>query len=137
MHDLKQIIEACAETTRDKGFDTTQHATQIVLIATEVVEALECVTPSLDDVTDSFIYQISKFTEDFKCYQKAIRKPDRPYQDASKVLDPEHLYEELSDVVIRVFSYAGGNGRADQLIAALLVKIEKNRHRPEKHGKGF
>ena len=54
-----------------------------------------------------------------------------------RVLEEVHLYEELADIIIRVFSYAGGNGMALQLANSIADKIEKNAARPYLHGKKF
>ena len=137
MTDLKQIINTCGEITRSKGFDTTQHATQTALIATEVAEALECITPSGDSGTDQFTRELVDLCDRYEVYRKAIRKPECPYQDISLITNERHHDEEMADIVIRVFSYVGGNNRTEQFITALLAKIDVNRGRPEKHGKEF
>ena len=137
MTDINQLIQTCAEITKSKGFDTTQHATQVALIATEVVEALECVTTTNDAGTRDFISSLIEICGNYETYRKAIRKPEHPYCDVSRILDQKHLDEELADIIIRVFSYAGGNGRGEQLVHALITKIETNRQRAHRHGKAF
>ena len=52
---------------------------------------------------------------------EAFRKDDR-----------ENFEEELADVVIRTIGLAHGMGI--DLKAAILAKVEKNRHREHKHG---
>jgi NTP pyrophosphatase (non-canonical NTP hydrolase) len=137
MTDINQLIQTCAEITKSKGFDTTQHATQVALIATEVAEALECIGNTSDAGTREFIKKLTTICEDYEIYRKAIRKPECPYTDVSQIRDAGHLDEELADIIIRVFSYAGGNGRGEQLVQALITKIETNRQRSHRHGKAF
>lgn len=135
MNDLKEMIETCAEITQSKGFKTDQHATQISLIATEVAEALECIYPSGDQITDEFGEDLIELCNAFEAYRR--RHKGKPYEDLSKVKEPEHLDEELADICIRVFSYIGGNKRTDQFLAAMVAKIAKNADRPHLHGKSF
>lgn len=136
-HNIANLIQACADITEAKGFDTTQHATQIALIATEVAESLECVTTTNDSRTRDFISNLIVLCENYETYRKAIRKPEHPYCDTSQILDQKHLNEELADIVIRVFSYAGGNGQKEGFVQTLVAKIEKNKERPMLHGKAF
>lgn len=133
MHDLSQIIDTCAETTRSKGFKVDQHATQITLVATEVAEALECVSESGDRHTDRVIRTLKTICDDFEAY----RKNAKDYKDNSRILDEDHLLEELSDKCIRVFSYVGGNDLKDRFLVKLTEKMRRNQSRPHLHGKGF
>lgn len=134
---IDNLIQTCADITKAKGFDTTQHATQIALIATEVAEALECVSLPIDQAAEAFCRKIINESSYFECYRKAVRKEACPYTDDSTVKEPEHLNEELADIVIRVFSYVGGNGQKEGFVQALVAKIEKNKERPMLHGKAF
>ena len=133
MPKLKDLITTCAETTRSKGFRTDQHATQITLIATEVAEALECVTETGNQHADKTGRLLMTICDDFEEY----RKRAKDYSDNSAVSNQEHLMEELADICIRVFSYVGGNGMTEEFIGEILAKMEKNRHRPHLHAKGF
>ena len=130
---MTHIINECAEITKSKGFDTSAHATQIALIATEVAEALECVTDSGVLTTDKFVYDTIHRCEQYEQYRKEAKQ----YTDRSEVKDLPHLLEELADVVIRVSSYVGGNGWEEQFNSILRDKVEKNRNRPRLHNKGF
>lgn len=136
---IVNIIEECAATTKSKGFSTDQHATQIVLIATEVAEALECIeleqfpTSTAEAATNIFVRSLIWESSRYE----SIRKATLSHNDPSIVADQKHLNEELADICIRVFSYVGGNGQTKQFIDALIAKMEKNRNRPHKHGKGF
>jgi hypothetical protein len=133
MPQLKDLIQTCADITRAKGFNVQQHATQIALMATEVAEALECVSETGDRHTDQTIRLLKTVCDDFENY----RKQAKGYTDLSRVLDQDHLLEEIADKMIRGFSYVGGNGHTERFIEIMLAKIETNRNRPVKHGKGF
>lgn len=130
---LCDVISDCAETTKSKGFDVTQHQTQLLLIASEVAEGLSYVTYSGHEMLDYICRNIS-----FACREiERMRTTEEALTDMSIVMDHAALMEELADVVIRVFSYAGGNGWSVDFEKALEAKIEKNKLRPHKHGKGF
>jgi len=130
---MTDIIKECADITKSKGFDTSQYATQIALIATEVAEALECVSSTGDPTTDYAIKSLENVCEFFEDY----RKRAKGYKDASQIIDLTHMLEELADVVIRVSSFVGGNGWEEQFNSIMRDKMEKNRNRPPLHGKGF
>ena len=128
---IEGLFAECAEITRSKGFDVTQHATHIMLIATECAEALECVDGTCS--SNSFRAELLEWARLLEHYRKITPY----YTDASVVGGKMHLLEELADVQIRLASYVGGNGWTAEFLAALSAKVEKNRHRPHKHGKGF
>jgi len=134
---LQDIITRCADITASKGFDVSQHGTQVALMVTEAAEALEHITPAGDMVTDWYIRQITLTSTAFERYRKETKDRQCDYQDVSAVVNEEGLLEELADIMIRVCSYVGGNGQTKQFVAALLAKIEKNAGRPQRHGKAF
>ena len=49
--------------------------------------------------------------------------------------EKDGVTEELADCLIRIFDYCGGKGL--DLETALQKKMEYNKSRPYKHGKGF
>jgi len=132
-YQISDLCELCGSIAKSKGFDTGQHGTQVALVATEVAEALEHLTLPENPVTAAFIKGLRMLVQEFETY----RKEAEGYRDGSSVADREKLYEELADILIRVFSYAGGNGQGGLLATALLTKIEKNAARPYLHGKAF
>lgn len=131
---LIDLIEQCAETTKAKGFDVTQHGTQLALIATEIGEALENVTPTHNVTTDLFIDDIKYLSSDYEGYRSMSVEQ---HNDASFIMNDTGFMEELADIQIRLCSYIGGNGWAEEFLAALQAKMEKNLQRPMKHGKAF
>jgi len=132
--DLRTIIEQCAETTKAKGFDLTQHGTQLALMVTEIGEAAECVSNTGDAETDHLLWEIGGACDDYEFYRQCKTVP---HADISKITDYAAFLEELADIQIRLCSYVGGNGFTEQFLEALRAKMEKNRLRPMKHGKAF
>jgi len=131
---ISNLIRNCAETTKSKGFDVSQVGTQVALFATEVAEALELVSATGDQVTDGYIDTIRKASTNFEAYRKHAKGI---HADASEIVDLEAFLEELADILIRIFSFAGGNGYDELFVAALKNKMTRNQSRPEKHGKNF
>ena len=133
---ILDLIETSTTNAHDKGFDVTQHETQLLLIASEVAEALEHVEPgsnaTIDDLRSIFTLSMTAL-EDY-------RKNATDYNDTSDIpcaQDRALFVEELADIIIRVCSYAGGNGMGLSLEAKLEEKTHKNKNRPYLHGKGF
>lgn len=133
---LPALIDRCSEITKSHGFDVTQHRTQLCLMATEIAEALANVSQSRDNRTNLFSAIICGRSAEYESF-RAYNDGFNDFVDRSKVIDKEHLLEELSDTLIRICSYVGGNGWRDEFIKALTEKIEKNANRPYRHGKGF
>lgn len=127
------LAERCGAIATAKGFNVSQHASQIGLIATEVGEALEHVSASGNPATDNYNEHIAQMSLTYERF----RRETTGHRDVSVVINEGELYEELADIVIRVMSYAGGNGKADVLAEAIMAKVKKNMSRPERHGKGF
>jgi NTP pyrophosphatase (non-canonical NTP hydrolase) len=135
---LYDLIEQATVTARDKGFDLQQHETQLLLIASEIREALHHVSPGTDEtvqrIRNSFIGDMASL----ELYRSHVVAMDTEYQDTSEIPEMRSEYvEELADAVIRICSYAGGNGMTIELIRAIKDKMEKNAKRPVLHGKGF
>jgi NTP pyrophosphatase (non-canonical NTP hydrolase) len=133
---LLQLIEQSAVNALDHGFDVTQHETQLLLVGTEIAEALEHVEPG----NNQAILEIRETFEHTMFCLEDFRRQAKDYTDTSAIPTAQHrseYVEELADIIIRVCSYAGGNGMALDLVLMLEEKTSKNKARPYRHGKGF
>ena len=100
-----------AETAKAHGFTTNSFGERIALMHSELSEALE-----------------------------EWRKPGAPGEHDFYYVDirkPEGIYPELADVLIRIFDFAGQEGKGELLADALEAKLAYNKTRPWKHGKRF
>ena len=130
---IEELIEQCGKITAEKGFDVTQIRTQIALFATEIAELLEHVSSSHNIKTDVFTFDLVAASMKYECY----RGEANAYEDKSFIINETAFLEELADLQIRMASFIHGNGLTDDFSQALKAKIEKNKTRPMKHGKGF
>lgn len=133
---ILQLIEQSTLNALDHGFDVTQHETQLLLVGTEIAEALEHVEPGNNET----IALIRKVFEEAMRQLEEYRKQTQDYTDTSDIPTAQNraeYVEELADIIIRVCSYAGGNGMALDLAIQLEEKTHKNKARPYRHGKGF
>jgi len=133
---LLQLIEQSAINALDHGFDVTQHETQLLLVGTEIAEALEHVEPG----NNQAVLEVRTIFERTMERLEAYRKQAKDYTDTSAIPTAPNraeYVEELADIIIRVCSYAGGNGMALDLALMLEEKTNKNKTRPYRHGKGF
>lgn len=126
---VKELIYQCHKITTEKGFNVNAHALQLLLIGTEIGEALECLEGEVDNKLGSFI-------TGYIYVMKAIEKErkENNLEDSSTIKDEEHLIEEVCDILIRCFSYLG-QFDVDKVNKILNNKIEFNSTRPHKHGK--
>ena len=133
---LLQLIEQSTFNALDHGFDVTQHETQLLLVGTEIAEALEHVEPG----SNERVQDIRTIFEMAMASLETYRKQAKDYTDTSAMPTAQNrakYVEELADTIIRVCSYAGGNGMAIDLALMLEEKTNKNKTRPYRHGKGF
>ena len=136
---LNNLMKQCYEITKSKGFDLSQNTIQQLLIGTEVQEALECIHIKKKG-TSQLLLEIKKQFEKIMIELETLRKMITIKEDSS-ILDIENLEEELSDILIRVFSYAGylrfvQNYDLD-LDRGVRNKLEYNQKRDYLHGKKF
>lgn len=133
--DIRDVINECSETTKSKGFDVSQVATQVCLIASEVAEALELITESENAMTDSVTVQLVQLMAEYEAY----RKRANGYLDTSRIMEvnQEAFIEEMADIQIRLASFIGGNDLTEEFLNVLRKKMDKNKARPHRHGKGF
>lgn len=135
---MQELIERCAAIQKAKGFNPIQHATQIAMVATEVAEALEelHIPMDTDDVTRRFIDTLK--IECFKLEQhRANLKVGYRHFDTSEVINRDAFLRELSDIVIRVFSYVGGNDMTKEFVVTLHEVVTEGENRAYLHNKRF
>jgi hypothetical protein len=129
---MRYMVGICGGITKEHGFDVSQYATQVLLIATEVDEALEHVGPSGNKNIGAFRADLRIRTRDFEDYRNGTKVD---HSDNSRITNQQEFLEELSDICIRVFSFVGGNDFTDEFLATFAAKVKKNADRPHKHGK--
>lgn len=137
---VKELIYQCHKITTEKGFNVKAHALQLLLIGTEIGEALECVEAKFDSENGKkhfnkqynlglFLYRYIELMNEIEKYRK-----NNNLEDTSTIKDEDHLIEEVCDILIRCFSYLG-QFDVDKVNTILNNKIEYNATRPHKHGK--
>jgi NTP pyrophosphatase (non-canonical NTP hydrolase) len=130
---LAEIAKECFVVSGAKGFRTDHHLKQLLLIGTEVAEALDNI---YYDGNETHYHLINVVKEYLTLMQGFERIRGRlPLVEKSRINATNNLGEELADIVIRVFTYAEGNGI--DIEREVLNKIEVNRSRPYRHGKKF
>lgn len=139
---IDDLVDRNFKITDSKGFfeSPSGYATQTLLIATEIFEALK----ELNIRVDRELRPI--MVEFFTSMQalEIIRKENARLEDDNSDIKEgrkENLLEELADIVIRVFSLAGYLQDAEPVSKTfsdiLLEKMEVNLNREYKHGKQF
>jgi NTP pyrophosphatase (non-canonical NTP hydrolase) len=131
MNTLKKLAKKCHKTTIKKGFKTDCHIKQLLLIGTEVHEAMNNIVINKADYTLRDI--VSKYTSLMASFE--ILRAKYSFEENSKIISGGNLPEELADIIIRVLSYAEGNGI--NIEKEVLTKMEVNKGRPFRHGKKF
>jgi hypothetical protein len=127
--EFDQLLAQCAKTTLEHGFDTSNIPAQLLLIVTEIGEALENVVPR-NRTLNEFCREVIDVSNDIE----HVRKEEGFSLDFSLAKN-NNLIEELCDVQIRLFSFIGGNGYEEEFKKMLKFKMEYNEKRPHMHGK--
>lgn len=137
--EISNLQKECHECTKSKGFDLTEHVKQLLLIASEVNEALECIFIAdnclpywLEDIYLTFKNNMDNLEH---IRQNVQFKNSCEFAEATSIVNKENLGEELSDIIYRVLSYAGEHDIDIQ--DHLIKKHNKNKLRPSLHGKSF
>jgi hypothetical protein len=130
---LEGIAQDAARIGSAKGFDQSMHRTQITLVATEIVEALEHVSASKSYGVDLASVKLVQCMEELRQYQRDVTD----HSDQSRIGNRAKMLEELADVVVRVVTEGGGSSWSHEVAAALMDKNDANRDRPIRHGKAF
>ena len=126
---IAQLAQECEEIARDKGFNLAAPTQQLLLIATEVAEALDHVSdPHPNEVINDYRNIVALSLSQFNDARKTTDIPD-----STEIRDRGKLAEELADTVIRVLTFSSANGIDIQ--QAVLEKMDVNRGREKLHGK--
>jgi len=118
--ELKQLIEQCHATAREKGFwdQDRNFGELLMLIVSELGEALEAHRAGK-------MADISFFT---KKHQNVTKKSFEKYIKGT-------VEEEIADTFIRLFDLCGGMGMDIEFF--LNAKMEYNKTRAKLHGKKY
>lgn len=116
--DLAELIAAAARDSAAKGFDPLPFPEAMLLLHTEISEAVEEYRKGLDP---TFEYHNAA---DLAEYEEGRRRLEQ--------CKPEGIPAELADLVIRVCCYCGQQNI--DLVGAIHRKIAYNRTRPHRHG---
>lgn len=135
---MKKLINRCTTLAKRKGFNLNQHVTQVAMITTEVAEALEelVVPHDTDSRTRQFVDSIKSECFKFERYRADVSNKVK-HVDTSQIADPKALMRELADVVIRTFTYVGGNNLTDEFIETIDEVLSYGESRDVLHGKRF
>ncbi len=134
MPEMLSMIMECGNTLRAKGIDTSQHSTQLAMIAVKASQALSWVAmPSENNHIDSFISKLEDEAFKIECY----RETATDHYDHSEVMPEGNLYQNLADIVIRCFVYAAGNSHAVTLYDTIHKRLYEIADGPERDGHGF
>lgn len=140
-HDqLDNYININYEISKDHGFfdEQTGYAYQLLLIGTEIAEALKSVDIACDSRMEIVAEEFDKLMENLE-HIRANGSNILP--DSSTINDKDNLEEEVADILIRCFSLAGylddetdGEIKVNERVPD---KMLKNNNRPYKHDKNF
>lgn len=134
--EIEQYYRENAKITKSKGFDTSSWVAQILLMATELGEALECL--------ESWDAELENFRQMFVslCWMVENARNQRQWNPQWELrdgytVDKKHgVREELHDCMIRIFSFIGSEfSNIDECVEELRAKMEYNAKRPQLHGK--
>ena len=130
VYKMRQLQKKAYKITKEKGFDLSSNVVQLLLIGTEIQEALDCFNVRVPNRLKPVVNRFKLAMEDLEWLRKNIK-----LSDTSDLKEKHNLSEELADIVIRVMSYAG------HLNIDLQSEIEKkltvNEARPYLHSKKF
>lgn len=136
--ELARYITICGVIAERKGFDLTRLPEHLLFTATEIGEALEELDRGECSELDGTVAEnkMIGLEEDLRNLCREIQKV-RQMEETDlnyEIVDEEAFLEELSDILIYVFSYIYGNDFSDEFIDILDKKIEKNSQRERLHG---
>ena len=127
---MRKLQERAYEITKSKGFDLSNNVVQLLLIGTEIQEALDCFVVKTSNRVSPVLKMFTTSMNELEWLRKNIE-----IYDDSKLKKKHNLPEELADIVIRTMSYAKHNGI--DLQSEIEKKLDVNEGRPYLHGKKF
>lgn len=140
--DMERLFDECADITKSKGFVVENYPAQVLLMATEVAEALAVVCPEdeqLASLRGMFVSMMNmvEFFRKNHAWDKGWVWDSSAAMNGGKSFPTlkENFLEELADLQIRLASFVAGNGLMEEFMAALTKKMGINQGRPYMHGK--
>ena len=127
---MRKLQNRAYTITKGRGFDLSSNVVQLLLIGTEIQEAIECFDVNVPNLLRPILIKFSASMNNLEELRKTIK-----LSDASKLKVNNNLPEELADIVIRVMTYAGSRGI--DLQDEIEKKLRVNETRPHLHGKKF
>ena len=127
---MRDLQKQCYNIAKKNGHMETPDVLQLLLIASEVVEALENYEI---DVSNRLMPVINRLTLAIKDLEFLRINVD--VVDNSRLREKNNLPEELGDIVSRTMSFAEKIGV--ELKTTIENKNKINKNRPFKHGKKF
>jgi NTP pyrophosphatase (non-canonical NTP hydrolase) len=136
---LEEFISANAEITASKGFNTSDHFTQLLLFASEIQEAMEhCQATGLGTTSNrAYMGLWDNFYESMDTF-RAMRKTV-PCSCSVDIVDENKYLEEIADIFIRLMSYSAQfkDENGYRIISIIQEKMQKNANREVLHGNKF
>lgn len=128
---MRELQKKAHAITKSKGFTLDRHVLQLLLVASEVGEALaEIDSRNISNRLKPVLRQFQQTMEEIESLRRNITLSDR-----SEVRNKSALAEELADIMIRVLSYA--EEMDINLHQEILDKLSVNAGRQYLHGKKF
>ena len=125
---IKDLLEIYKDYSREQGLHPEHHRTHLALLATRIGNLMDWTTMSEDGDTD-------KTTEAIAAIGALYRKLDTTvttHVDKSKVHTvggekPKLYIKEVTDLLIHLLIYIGGNDLSEQVMAELEKKIMEDK----------
>ena len=130
---LREIQAKCHATAIGKGFNLNEHVKQLLLIGSEVQEAIECIGVNRSHTDPELMFIHDSFGNLMNILEH--NRKHRQMDECTTIKSKADLEEELADIIIRVLSYAKEQGFDMQ--DAVERKMKVNETRPRLHGKEF
>lgn len=137
---LDDLVNINYSISKEHGFfeKPTGITTQLLLLGTEIDEALRSVDTECDVIIDDIRCDFLDAMQNLEDYRRIAETVE---DDKTKVKDVDNFEEELADILIRMFSMIGwlqkGLDLNMDVVGRVFRKMRKNQQRPFKHNKNF